>query len=132
MSDVRISKVYVANRGEIAARVARTCSHLGIAMVAADVPSFLDSDALIAQAREWGADAVHPGYGFLSENADFAQAVTDAGLTWIGPSPAGAIKRSLKMPTSVRVPPTSNRTSSHTSIAFNLTSTAAYTRLSTS
>jgi acetyl/propionyl-CoA carboxylase alpha subunit len=83
-----ISKVYVANRGEIAARVERTCTRLGIEVVAADVPSFLDSDALIDQALAWGADAVHPGYGFLSENADFAQAVVDAGLIWIGPSPA--------------------------------------------
>jgi acetyl-CoA/propionyl-CoA carboxylase biotin carboxyl carrier protein len=83
-----ISKVYVANRGEIAARVEHTCARLGIEVVAADVPSFLDADALIAQACAWGADAVHPGYGFLSENADFAQAVVDAGLTWIGPSPS--------------------------------------------
>ena len=88
MTELGLSKVYVANRGEIAARVARTCSRMGIDVVAADVPSFLDSAALIAQARELGADAVHPGYGFLSENADFAQAVIDAGLTWIGPSPS--------------------------------------------
>ncbi len=88
MPESRLAKVYVANRGEIAARVKRTCARLGIAVVAADVPSFLDAEALIAQARAWGADAVHPGYGFLSENADFAQAVVDAGLTWIGPSPA--------------------------------------------
>jgi acetyl/propionyl-CoA carboxylase alpha subunit len=84
---VSIEHVYVANRGEIAKRVARTCDRLGIRSSAADVPSFLDGAALIAQAREWGADAVHPGYGFLSENADFAQAVIDAGLVWIGPSP---------------------------------------------
>jgi len=83
-----ISKVYIANRGEIVKRVARTCERLGIAWSAADVPSFLDGEALIAQAVAWGADAIHPGYGFLSENADFAQAVVDAGLTWIGPSPA--------------------------------------------
>src|SRR5690349_19291761 len=87
MPELGISKVYVANRREIAARVERTCARLGIAVVAADGPSFLESDALITQARGWGADAVHPGYGFLSENAAFAQAVTDAGLTWIGPSP---------------------------------------------
>ncbi|MFL6088792.1 MAG: biotin carboxylase N-terminal domain-containing protein [Aeromicrobium sp.] len=85
-----ITKVYVANRGEIAKRVARTCERLGIEVVAADVPSFLDAGALVEQAKAWGADAVHPGYGFLSENVDFAQAVTDAGLVWIGPS-AGAI-----------------------------------------
>ena len=88
MTESRLSKVYVANRGEIAARVQRTCARLGIAVMTADVPSFLDADALIAQARAWGADAVHPGYGFLSENADFAQAVVDADLTWIGPSPS--------------------------------------------
>ncbi|HKY59141.1 MAG TPA: biotin carboxylase N-terminal domain-containing protein [Aeromicrobium sp.] len=88
MTESRLTKVYVANRGEIAARVGRTCARLGIEVVAADVASFLDAGALIAQARAWGADAVHPGYGFLSENADFAQAVIDAGLTWIGPSPS--------------------------------------------
>ncbi|HUQ00721.1 MAG TPA: biotin carboxylase N-terminal domain-containing protein [Aeromicrobium sp.] len=83
-----ITSVYVANRGEIAKRVARTCARLGTDALSADVPSFLDGEALIEQAQAWGADAVHPGYGFLSENADFAQAVIDAGLTWIGPSPA--------------------------------------------
>ena len=83
-----IRHVYVANRGEIAKRVARTCERLGIDVSAADGPSFLDGPALVAQARAWGADAVHPGYGFLSENADFAQAVVDDGLIWIGPSPA--------------------------------------------
>jgi acetyl/propionyl-CoA carboxylase alpha subunit len=88
VTELRLAKVYVANRGEIAARVERTCARLGIESVAADVPSFLDADALIAQARALAADAVHPGYGFLSENADFAQAVIDAGLTWIGPSPS--------------------------------------------
>jgi acetyl/propionyl-CoA carboxylase alpha subunit len=88
VTELGLAKVYVANRGEIAARVERTCGRLGIESVAADVPSFLDADALIAQARALAADAVHPGYGFLSENADFAQAVIDAGLTWIGPSPS--------------------------------------------
>src|SRR5690349_2911966 len=83
----RLTKVYVANRGEIAARVERTCARMGIDVVVADVASYLDADALVAQATEWGADSVHPGYGFLSENADFARAVIDAGLTWIGPSP---------------------------------------------
>ena len=85
---MQIQHVYVANRGEIAKRIRRTCERLGIAVSAADVPSFLDAGALVAQAKEWGADAVHPGYGFLSENADFAQAVIDAGLTWIGPPPS--------------------------------------------
>jgi propionyl-CoA carboxylase alpha chain len=103
-----ITRVLVANRGEIARRVFATCRRLGIGTVAvytdhdaasphvteADhrvwIDSYLDVDSVIAAARTSGADAVHPGYGFLSENADFARAVTDAGLTWIGP-PAAAV-----------------------------------------
>jgi acetyl-CoA/propionyl-CoA carboxylase biotin carboxyl carrier protein len=104
-------KVLIANRGEIAVRIARACEDAGLESVAvyADVdadalhvsaaseaysldgnaPSetYLDIPRLLRVAAESGADAVHPGYGFLSENADFAQAVLDAGLTWIGPSP---------------------------------------------
>jgi propionyl-CoA carboxylase alpha chain len=107
-----ITRVLVANRGEIARRVFATCRRLGLHTVAvytdpdADAPhvaeadarvrlpqvnSYLDAKAIIAAAHAAGADAVHPGYGFLSENADFASAVTDAGLTWIGP-PVDAVR----------------------------------------
>ncbi len=106
----RISKVLIANRGEIARRVMRTCDRMGIATVAvfsdadADVPfvheageavrigpaaaseSYLVAEKIIAAAKRTGADAIHPGYGFLSENAAFAQAVEDAGLVFIGPT----------------------------------------------
>ncbi len=105
------TRVLVANRGEIARRVFATCRRLGVGTVAVytdpDAGSphvaeadarvrlegrngYLDSLQLIAAARASGADAVHPGYGFLSENADFAAAVLDAGLTWIGP-PVAAV-----------------------------------------
>src|SRR5829696_1230434 len=78
--------VYIANRGEIARRIARTCEMLGIRAVEGS-PDFLDPKAQVAAALAAGADAVHPGYGFLSENAGFARAVADAGLTWVGPTP---------------------------------------------
>jgi acetyl-CoA/propionyl-CoA carboxylase, biotin carboxylase, biotin carboxyl carrier protein len=101
-----IGPVLIANRGEIAVRVARTAHALGVgtvavftdvdeasvhvdaADVAVRVPSYLDGNKLIDAAHAADAEAVHPGYGFLSENAAFAAAVLEAGLTWIGPPPA--------------------------------------------
>ncbi|MCV7215711.1 biotin/lipoyl-binding protein [Mycobacterium crocinum] len=106
-----ITRILVANRGEIARRVFATCRRLGIGTVAVytdpDAQSphvaeadarvrldgnsgYLDAAQVIAAAQAAGADAIHPGYGFLSENADFAKAVIDAGLTWIGP-PVAAV-----------------------------------------
>jgi propionyl-CoA carboxylase alpha chain len=106
-----IRRLLVANRAEIASRVFRTCRRLGIETVAvhsdadADLPyvreadyavhlpgtsptdTYLRGDLLVDAARKAGADAIHPGYGFLSENAEFARTVLDAGLTWIGPRP---------------------------------------------
>jgi 3-methylcrotonyl-CoA carboxylase alpha subunit/geranyl-CoA carboxylase alpha subunit len=107
-----ISRLLIANRGEIARRIIRTAHRMGLATVAVysdadaqalhvqeagsavalggtlSADSYLRIDKLLAAAKTAGADAVHPGYGFLSENAEFAQAVLDAGLTWVGPPPA--------------------------------------------
>jgi acetyl-CoA/propionyl-CoA carboxylase biotin carboxyl carrier protein len=88
-----IHRLFVANRGEIAARIRRTCDRLGIVAVApvADGPGaldLLDIGAVVAAALAAGVDAVHPGFGFLAENADFAEAVIDSGVRWVGPSPA--------------------------------------------
>jgi acetyl/propionyl-CoA carboxylase alpha subunit len=103
-------KLLVANRGEIALRVFRTCRTLGIATVAVAEPddagslharsadqtltvaSYLDAAGYVRAARESGADAVHPGYGFLAESAQLAEAVEAAGITWIGPTPS-ALRR---------------------------------------
>jgi len=115
-----ISSLLIANRGEIACRVIRTARRLGVRTVAvysdADAKalhvrmadeavhigpspareSYLRGDRIIEAAKATGAEAIHPGYGFLSENADFAQAVIDAGLIWVGPKPASIRAMGLK------------------------------------
>ena len=105
-----IRRLLVANRGEIAVRVFRTCRELGIETVAVAAPDDAGSlharsadrdgrdrrrtsyaEEHIRAAKRRGADAIHPGYGFLAESADFAEAVEAAGLTWVGP-PADALR----------------------------------------
>src|SRR5919199_5325552 len=106
------NSLLIANRGEIACRIVRTARRLGVRTLAvfsdadrhalhvreADAAmhigpspareSYLVGEKIVAAAKQTGAEAIHPGYGFLSENADFAQAVIDAGLIWVGPKPA--------------------------------------------
>jgi acetyl/propionyl-CoA carboxylase alpha subunit len=110
-----VSKVLVANRGEIAVRIIRACHELDLPVVAvyseadrkslhvlhadeavcigppSPLTSYLNVDAIIAAAKETGADAIHPGYGFLAENAKFAERVENEGLTFVGP-PSAAIR----------------------------------------
>jgi len=115
-----MKSLLIANRGEIACRVIRTARAMGIRTVAvysdADAKalhvrmadeavhigpspardSYLVGEQIIAAAKATKAEAIHPGYGFLSENADFAQAVIDAGLIWVGPDPASILAMGLK------------------------------------
>ena len=117
---MRFSSLLIANRGEIACRIIRTARDMGLRTIAvcsdadtaalhvreADAAvhigaapardSYLDGARILAAAKAAGADAIHPGYGFLSENADFAQAVIDAGLIWVGPDPASIRAMGLK------------------------------------
>ncbi len=117
----QITRILVANRGEIARRIMRTADELGIETVAifsdpdrglpfvdeatyavalggtTSGETYLDAAKVLDAARRTGADAVHPGYGFLSENAEFASAVTDAGLVWVGPTPASMRAMALKV-----------------------------------
>jgi acetyl-CoA/propionyl-CoA carboxylase biotin carboxyl carrier protein len=104
-ADRPIHSLLIANRGEIVERIARTARQMGIRTVgvhalddrapdgvdlALPIPGYLDADAILDAVRRSGADAIHPGYGFLAENAEFASAVVRAGLTWVGP-PSAAI-----------------------------------------
>ena len=143
-----IRSLLIANRGEIACRIARSCRALGIEVIAvasdpdltarharlADsvvrlagssaADTYLRIDALIDAARRTGADAVHPGYGFLAENAQFARAVEDAGLIWVGPSPNAIVEMGSKIASKetmrsagVPVLPSTDRPDSHDAMA---------------
>src|ERR1700709_781487 len=122
----RITKLLIANRGEIAGRIIRAARDAGIATVAVyadqdrdarhvrladeayalngatSAATYLVIEKLLSVARRAGADAVHPGYGFLAERSDFAQAVIDAGLIWIGPKPDSLRAMGLKDPATAR------------------------------
>lgn len=113
-------KILIANRGEIACRIMRTCQSLGVKSVAVfsdadrsamhvgmadeahwigpapSAQSYLVQERIIQAAKKSGAQAIHPGYGFLSENADFAKAVTESGLTFIGPPPQAIVDMGSK------------------------------------
>ena len=115
-----IQSLLIANRGEIACRIIRTAREMGIRTIAvysdADAKalhvreadeavhigpspareSYLIGETIITAAKATGAEAIHPGYGFLSENAEFAQAVADAGLVWVGPKPSSITAMGLK------------------------------------
>lgn len=128
-----IQRILVANRGEIARRVFRSCRQMSIETVAVysdadagephgieadhavnlpgstSIETYLDIDAVLGAAKQTGSDAIHPGYGFLAENAEFARRITDEGLTWIGPSPEaievmGSKLRSKEVVAAVGVP----------------------------
>ena len=121
-----IDRLLVANRGEIACRIFRTCRQAGIGTVAvfsdpdvcsphvaeadlavrlpgaSSAQTYLNGTALVEAALAAGADAVHPGYGFLAEDPRFAQQVLDAGLTWVGPSPKAMQAMALKILARIR------------------------------
>src|SRR3954471_768607 len=109
-----VGTLFIANRGEIAARITRTCERLGIRAVTPQTEGegaldLLDIDAVVAAATAARADAVHPGFGFLAENADFADAVLAAGIRWVGPPPSairamGDKAAARKMAASLDVP----------------------------